>query len=229
MRDEAETQTDLKQYSSKQINTEINKKSLEIKNIESSDEELRPEISTSNLLMSRHSRSIEELKNNEANKKIMTTPQSSQNLNKIKSDNRIFSAVVHGGNKKNTIFSLTKDQKFDDDTWKLRESRKMLNEYKSIKTEENKAPLQSAPPPEESKLNEDSDDSPLRSSDDLEEDEQIEETEHKEIHEIFKNSEIIDKSNKSNKSRYFESEGEDEYDFYDDSEGSPQINGKQIS
>ena len=200
------------------------KKTLEINNLESSEDE-RPEISTSNLLMSKHTRSIEELKNNEAGKKIMTTPLSNQNLSKIKSDNRIFSSIVHGGNKKNTIYSLTKDQKFDDEL-KLRESRKMLNEYKNIKPEEIKDPLQSSIPYEDHEANDDNGDSPLHSSDDLNnEDEIIEESEHKKIHEIFKNSQIIDKSNHSHKSRYIESEGEDEYDFYDDSEESPQVHG----
>lgn len=137
MRDEVDTQTDPVIQESKEVNTDqenrfINK--LKIDNLEDSDDKMDPQKSTSNLLMSRHSKSIEELKRHDKSHKILPSPQANSGLTTIKSENRIFSTLVHGGNKKNTVFSLKKILE-DDDPYKIKNVNQKVNEP-DVKNEE---------------------------------------------------------------------------------------------
>lgn len=215
MRDEVETQTEIKEFTNRQVNTEeVKMKTLEINHLESDDE--NPQKSTSNLLMARHTKSIEEAKKTEIGKKITTTPQSSQNPATVKSDNKIFSSLVHGGRTKNTIYSVKKSPVSDEeDPYGVKTEYKPKSNDIVIADKDYENEMLPMASPDDSQ----DDDSPLRSSDELDMQGMLQDDkDHKQIHEIFRNSEIIGKSSKAFRPRYVESEGEDEYEFYDDAE-----------
>lgn len=204
-RDENQTQTDIKNYADQKINTiqTISNRPLVINQLESSDEKIDFQESTSNLLLSKHSKSIEQLRKAGVEHKIMTTPLGGKSLTNIKSDNRIFGSLVHGHNKKSAVYSVRKTD--DGDSSELEESKVPQHASRNHHKDLMFAPLNV---PDEIV-----DDYPLKSPEGIKV--LTPENENKRIHEIFKNSEIIGKSGTKTKDRYTDESDEGEYDFYE--------------
>ena len=232
MRDEVGTQTEIKQFFEKQVNTEEVKSNKTLKLSEdddSSDGHLEAARSTSNLLTKR-SNQREETKKSDYTPKILTTSQAREGMDIIHSkDNKIFSTLVHGSNKKSTIFSVKKTHEDieddDDDPYRIKVSSASKTEKTRVAEDDSAfRPINTIQRKDDDRSNS------LNSSDEveIEDEEQINHDYQNDIPEIFKNSEIRDKTGGRTKPRYVESDGEGEYDFYDESEMAShmQKNGK---
>ena len=211
MRDDNQTQTEVKSFNDQNVNTTqiMPTRMLEINQLESSDEKVSFRESSGIFLSIKididHLQSMDRIIKPNEEHKILTTPKNENNLRSVKSDSRIFGTMVHGHNK-NSIFSLKKSNK-----------ESILNKEHNFSHEQKKNSRNSQfglSLEPINKFEDAADECPLKT---LEKPLVITpDNENNQIPQIFKNSEIINKSN--SKSRYVEDEfdgDEEEEDFYD--------------
>jgi hypothetical protein len=136
--------------------------------------------------------------------RIMTTPQAKDGLELIK-DNEIFKSLDCYNNKKSTIFSVNKQDDYDNNPYLI------------------KIPDGFSPNIDDTEFN-DENSQKIEAADEVELEDRIQ-LDKGDIPEIFKNSEIREKTGSIIKPRYFDSdgEGEGEYGFYEDYANSPNV------
>lgn len=144
--------------------------------------------------------------------KMVTTPKSTDHSAVVNKNDKIFSSLVYGGNKKNTIFSLQKKEELDDDPYKINVQK--TSPHHNSDSQMTEYELQTL-----NRIDYSNDDQYSNDSNDevqIDDDPQNQD----DIPEIFKNSEIREKTHQIAKPRYMDSdeegegEGEGDFDFY---------------
>ena len=154
--------------------------------------------------------SQQEKEESDQKNKIRTTPQSIEEIKMISEEKNIFNSLVQKSNKKRTVFSVKRDEDFDENPYDIQVPVAKILE-KQTPEEEDKEDQELSSKREIEKEYEEKDEV------ELEDHIENQETEEIQIPDIFKNTKIIERNSEDSKPRYYESdcEGEDE-DFYGD-------------
>lgn len=213
MRDEANTQTDNFKNIDAHTSTKDHplKRSMELDDFSSDDDKsythMKPNMHSKPDSDSEEVKKVTPLGHPP---KLMTTPQAKEGLEFI-NENKMLNKFANYNNKKSTIFSVKKSDEYDN------------NPY-MIKIPDSSMPAGADQLDNNIELDYDRTQN-IEVNDEVElEDKTI--NDQDDIPEIFKNSEIREKTSSKTRPRYFDSdgEGEGEYDFYEDYANSPNMN-----
>ena len=211
MRDEVQTQTEkFNFHSSDQALCKDVHKSIETDKFASEEDKLEE-----NLPAQMKAKLVPQQENFQE-KKIRTTPHADEGIEMFSRENKIFSTLVHGSSKKKSIYSMQKNQQneYENNPYMIKIPENMNFEEGNNEEQTNFEPINM----DQNSIDE------YEETDEVQLEDQIknQEQENNKISDIFKNTNIIQKSGGHSKARYIESDEEGEDDFYYNYDNSPQ-------